>query len=135
MDSDSALISLPAPRTRRRHSPEFKARVVEACLQPGVSIAAVALANQLNTNFVRKWVKAHREQAQQEMWATGGDACAITPTREPAPTFVPVTVQTPPAEPSSDIRIEIRRAQTVVQISWPTSQSLSCAQWLRELLR
>lgn len=71
MESDSALISLPAPRTRRRHSPEFKARVIEACLQPGVSIAAVALANQLNTNFVRKWVKAHRERAQQEMSAQG----------------------------------------------------------------
>jgi len=117
MESDSILISLPAPRTRRRHSPEFKARVIEACLQPGVSIAAVALANQLNTNFVRKWVKAHRERAQQEMSAKG-DPCAVAPSQACAPTFVPVTVQTPPAESSSDIRIEIRRAQTVVQISW-----------------
>jgi len=135
MDSDSALISLPAPRTRRRHSPEFKARVIETCLQPGVSIAAVALANQLNTNFVRKWVKAHRERTAQEISANGGDAGTVEPTKERAPTFVPVTVQTPPAEPSNDIRIEIRRAQTVVQVSWPTSQSSSCAQWLRELLR
>lgn len=114
---DSALIPLPAPRTWRRHSPEFKARVIEACLQPPISIATVALANQLNTNFVRKWVKAHRERARLEMSANGRDACTIAPTQESVAAFVVVTVQTPAAEPSSDIRIEIRRAQTVVQIS------------------
>ncbi|WP_068881207.1 transposase [Aromatoleum aromaticum] len=110
---DSALISLPAPRTRWRHSPEFKARIIEACLQPGISIAAVALANQRNTNFVRKWVKAHREQALQEVSANVRDVHAAEPSKEAPPTFVPVTVQSPSAEPSGDIRIEIRRQQTV----------------------
>jgi transposase-like protein len=32
-------------RKRRRHSAEFKAKVVAACRQPGVSMAAVALAH------------------------------------------------------------------------------------------
>ena len=32
-------------RRRRRHSAEFKAAVIEECLRPGVSIAAVALAH------------------------------------------------------------------------------------------
>lgn len=44
----------PAGRQRRRHSPEFRASVIQACLQPGVSIAAVALANGLNANMMRK---------------------------------------------------------------------------------
>ena len=45
---DTNLITVPAYRPRRRHSPEFKAQAIAACLQPGVSIAAIALANQLN---------------------------------------------------------------------------------------
>ena len=38
---------LPAGRRRRRHSAEFKAKVVEEC-RAGVSMAAVALAHGLN---------------------------------------------------------------------------------------
>jgi transposase-like protein len=38
-------------RRRRRHSAEFKAESVAACLQPGVSLAAVALSRGLNANL------------------------------------------------------------------------------------
>ena len=37
-------VDLMGRRRRRRHSAEFKASVIEECLRPGVSIAAVALA-------------------------------------------------------------------------------------------
>lgn len=53
----------PAGRQRRRHSPEFRASVIQACLQPGVSIAAVALANGLNANMVRKWIIEERKRS------------------------------------------------------------------------
>ncbi|WP_353885777.1 transposase, partial [uncultured Microbacterium sp.] len=43
-------------RRRRRHSDEFKAKVVAACRQPGVSIASVALAHELNANLLRRWI-------------------------------------------------------------------------------
>ena len=59
---DTTLLNAPTSRRHRRHSDEFKAQAIEACLQPGVSIAAVALANQLNANMLRSWVKAHRDQ-------------------------------------------------------------------------
>lgn len=50
-------------RRRRRHSDEFKARAVEACRQPGVSLASIALANDgLNANPLPHWV-FEREQA------------------------------------------------------------------------
>ena len=52
-------VALPS-RRRRRHTPEFKARVIAACLQPGVSLAAAALANGLNANLLRTWVKGKR---------------------------------------------------------------------------
>ena len=45
-------LSVP-PRRRRRHSPEFKAKVIAACQQPRVSVASVALEHGLNANMVR----------------------------------------------------------------------------------
>ena len=122
-------------RRRRRHAPEFKARVIAACLQPGVSLAAVALANGLNANFLRTWVKAYRRQQEAAVVpATKGDRGAVSATR-PAPTLVPVSVQRSSEDSPTSIELEIRRQQTVVQIRWPASEAAVCAQWLRDLLR
>ena len=43
-------------RRRRRHSAEFKAKVVEECRRPGASMAAIALAHGLKANLLRRWV-------------------------------------------------------------------------------
>ena len=81
-----------ARRTRRRHAPEFKAQVIEACLQPGVSVAGVALANGLNANYLRRWVKEHREQTAR---STGKSAVVVS--RHAKPTaLVPVTIEVAP---------------------------------------
>lgn len=48
-----------AGRQRRRYSVEFKAGAIKAC-KPGISMAAVALANGLNANMLRKWVNEAR---------------------------------------------------------------------------
>jgi transposase len=125
---DTNALAAPASRRNRRHAPEFKARVIAACLQPGVSIAAVALANGLNANFLRSWVKAYRDQQRS-------DVTIGVPAKRAAPTLVPVRVQAPSDEPSGTIEVEIRRQQTVVAIRWPASEASSCAQWLRDLLR
>ena len=123
------------PRRTRRHAPEFKARVIDACLQPGVSIAAVALANGLNANFLRSWVKAYRKQQQPaEVPAIASPRSAELATR-PAPTLVPVSVARSSEDSPGCIELEIRRSQTVVQIRWPVSEAATCAQWLRDLLR
>ncbi len=121
-----AIITAPVVRTRRRHSPEFKAQVIAACQQPGVSIAAVAQANGLNANFLRQWLKAYHAGRQTGLTAPRADES----TRHAAATLVPVTVAA-----TGDIQIEIRRQQVVFQITWPTSQAASCAQWLREVLK
>lgn len=132
---DTNALAAPAPRRNRRHAPEFKARVIAACLQPGVSIAAVALANGLNANFLRSWVKAHRDQQRSDI-AIGVERNPDSePAKRPAPSLVPVRVQTPSGEPSSTIEVEIRRQQTVVAIRWPASEATACGQWLRDLLR
>ncbi len=119
------------PRTRRRHTPEFKAQVIAACLQPGASVAAVALANQLNANYLRSLIKKHREQQQGRLPATVKSHSAICP----APTLVPVTISSAGAPSSADIQIEICRQQTAFHIMWPSSHAEACAQWLRDVLR
>ena len=89
------------------------------------------MANGLNANFLRTWVKAYRIQHQ------GAAVPAIKRDRgaAPAPTLVPVTVQRSNEDSSGSIELEIRRQQTVVQIRWPASEATACAQWLRDLLR
>jgi len=132
---DTKANSLAAPRRRRKHSPEFKAQVIAAWLKPGVSIAAVALANQLNANFLRTWVKAHRDSQQAGTEVSLGIEHGRESIRGPATTLVPITLQTVYAQLSGDIQIEIRRQPTVVKVTWPTSEATACAQWLREVLR
>ena len=48
--------SAATQRVKRRHSVEFKARVVAACEARGASVAGVALAHGVNANLVRKWI-------------------------------------------------------------------------------
>ena len=51
---ETSEIQLPTPARRHaRYSDDFKHQVV-ACLGPGVSTAAIALANGLNANMLRR---------------------------------------------------------------------------------
>ncbi|GHB15927.1 transposase [Modicisalibacter luteus] len=45
---------LEAPRKRRRFTAEFKAKIVEACQQPGASVAGIALEHAINANLTYK---------------------------------------------------------------------------------
>jgi transposase-like protein len=131
---DTKLIKAPVSRPRRRHSTEFKAQIIEACLQPGVSIAAVALANQLNANFVRNWVREYREQRSQIATPRKRGNSRESEARCPAPALVPVTVETTSLA-GGDIQIEVRRQQTVIKIAWPVAEAENCVRMLRALLQ
>lgn len=45
---------------RRRYDPQSKRRLAQACLQPGVSLAGMALKHGVNANLLRKWVLAYQ---------------------------------------------------------------------------
>lgn len=127
------LIKAPMRRSRRRYTEEFKKQAIEACLQPGVSMASVALANGLNANLLRRWVIERQEAVAGRVTLPDQHPLEIT---EPSiPGLVPITVAMPEMPPSGEIKIEIHRNQTLISISWPVSQSTSCADWLRDLLR
>jgi transposase len=116
-------------RRRRRHTALFKAEAVGACQQPGVSIAAVALARGLNANLLRTWVRqAERSNAPIAIRATS-PSLAI----EGAESFLPVTLPSSPAE--GVIRIEVRRRGRHVSVQWPASAAHECALWLREFTK
>jgi transposase len=116
-----------SPARRRQHSPEFKAQVVKACSQPGISVAAVALRYRLNANLLRRWVAAHAQrdgiaQAQQAITAA-------------VPEFVPLQLPPPSAAAMQEIVIEVRRSAATVTVRWPTSAAADCATWLQGWLR
>jgi len=71
---------------RRRYDPASKQRLVEACLQPGVSLAGLALQHGVNANLLRKWV------AKRQLQNGDGQPEARTPI---APAFIPVRAPSP----------------------------------------
>ena len=108
-------LAKPVPkRKRRRHDPEFKAQVIEACMQPGILVAGVALANGLYANYLRRLVKDHREQAA----GNASDDLARASNAKSS-MLVPVRLDTAMAAETGEIRIDIRRGQTTVQMAWP----------------
>ena len=113
-------------RRRRIHSDEFKAQVVAACKPAGVSMAAVALVHGINANLARRWVVAAEQRS-------GAQSAAVT-SGVASTSFVPLTFA-PSVPAPADIRIELRRGATTINLSWPCAAASECAAWMRELLR
>tara|TARA_R110001583_G_C5636851_1_gene407581 strand:- start:1993 stop:2355 length:363 start_codon:yes stop_codon:yes gene_type:complete len=117
------LLSVPNTSKKRRRFPaEFKAKIVEACLQTDVSVAKIALKHGINTNLVHKWIRTAQQQ----------DAAPM------APAFLPVVLPAhsgTPVVPATDtIRIELPRAGGTVIVNWPIAQADRCLPWLQALL-
>ena len=123
-------MEIQKPSRRRRYHPEkFKLAVIEACCEPGASVAGIAMANGVNANQVRRWMRERGiEIPKQRM---------LVPATQPVPATAPEFVQLPLApEPElPDIRIEIRRGNTAIKVEWPVQASDDCAAWLRDWLR
>jgi transposase-like protein len=43
-----------AKRQRRRHGPQLQRQILDACVQPGAPVVALALAHGVNANLVRR---------------------------------------------------------------------------------
>ncbi len=112
-------------RTRRTHSPEFKAKLIAECLQPGASIAAVAMAHQINDNLLRVWV---RNSTLKEVGAQPKQPI------DASPRIVPVQLATP-IEPIPFVRIHIQQGSTQIHLEWPLASVALCNDWLRGFLR
>jgi len=90
---------------RRYYDERAKQMLIEACLQPGVSLAGLALKAGVNANLLRKWVRKHLAKR---------DAAAATPVIEGVPaTFVAVVevedIGTKPEPPATPEQLPARR--------------------------
>ena len=117
-------------RRRSTYTAEFKAKAVAACMQPGVSIASLAMDLRVNANVLRRWIREVEHASLMQ-------STAVEPVTIPAPQLVPVSVSPDPQEPatSADLRITIHRGGASVEIVCPTSAEARCAILLREWLR
>jgi transposase len=116
-------------RRRRTHSEEFKQAVIEACGESGASVAGVALANGLNANQVRRWMRERNIEPPSRRRSMGAER-----TVPAMPAFVPMQLASA-ASTSAAIQIEVRRGQAAVKIEWPVEAAGECAAWLRDWLR
>ena len=62
---------------RRQHDRAFKADLVERCLVPGASVAAVALAGSINANLLFKWRRDHLRSKQLNRSASSSSAVLV----------------------------------------------------------
>ena len=139
----------PATAARRRHSAEFKAKVLAACNQPGASISAVALAHGLNANLVRKWrLGRGLKRAGVALMVDPPSASLAAPRLLAADArFLPIGMSKPadranplaasPADAAAagqaTIHIELRRGPSSLGVHWPASAVGDCTAWLREV--
>jgi transposase-like protein len=111
-------------RQRRTHSKTFKAMLIAQCQEPGASIAAVAMAHQINDNMLRTWI---RKAALAGEMATADKSIAI-PSR-----IIPL--QLAAVESTQFIRIHLQQGKTHIHMEWPMANAAQCSEWLQGWLR
>jgi transposase len=95
---------------RRTYTLEYKVDLVRRCSEPGVSVAAMALAHGINANLVRRWIVRHQR-------------ALIDSTAKPLVTMLPVTLEAStlmleaPAENQADASTKRQRpGATTIEI-------------------
>ena len=82
---------------RRRFDKASKRELIETCLRPGISIAAMALANGVNANLLHKWIRDYRGRHETQ----AGKRPVVIQLKTEEPAFIPVVEMKRPARLSS----------------------------------
>ena len=109
---------------RNCYDPQAKRELIEACLQPGVSVAKLALTHGVNANLLRTWVTKHQRQL------SGGDSL-LPSVATPAP-FIPV-VAVSTQQPSIVLPELAARLPNGVRLEWSALPADQLVQVLRLL--
>ena len=109
---------------RRRFSQEFKRQLVDQC-QPGVSVTGIAMANGINPNQLRRWIRQYRAEANR-----------LSVGVNPAVKLVPVSILQSRSSDAADSMIEITLSgkKRSASLRWPVSSAAGLAALLREVL-
>jgi transposase len=125
---------------RRQHEKSFKAELVEQCLVPGTSVAAVALAGGVNANLLFKWRRDHLRSKRLSGAASSsstvlvpvqvatGLECGVGKSRSSAPS----PASAPPAVVSQRAArvagtIELDFAGAVLHLRGPVDEASLCS--------
>lgn len=111
-------------RSRRSHSGEFRRRVIAEASVVGATVAGVALANGLNANLLRKWIKA-----------SGRTGVVPVVRTEPEQTVIPVAANETGSGAGGEVRLDLRRGGLNIQMAWPLSELAQLNTLLDDLLR
>lgn len=134
MLKDSQTPIHPTRRTHRTYTREFKAQLVAACQQPGVSIAALATSQAMNANVLHRWLKEHARSGCHQLNAASPSGSQIATL--PAPAFIPVRLPAVRHEPSIPaLKVEIHKGALSMTITWPINATSDFAQWSATILK
>lgn len=124
--------------SRRQHEKAFKAELVEQCLVPGASVAAVALAGGINANLLFKWRRDHLRTKRLSSAASStvllpvhvapGMEAAVGHSQPsaPSPASTPMTVAIQrTARIASTIELDI--AGAVLRLRGPVDEASLCS--------
>lgn len=135
-------------RRRRTYSKQFKAELVAQCMDANISLASLAIENDINPNVLRRWVIEH-ERYGQHMLSDDGDESAypLDTVADSQQAFIPVRARphsTSIGQPHDignrtqdgipDIRLQLQGRGISVSLSWPSAQASALAHWLRDIL-
>ena len=112
------------PRHHRRFSQGFKRQLVDQC-RPGVSVAGIAMANGINPNQLRRWIRQYR-----------AEGTPLPVGINPAVKLVPVSIQQsrPSDAANSMIEITLSGKRRSASLRWPVSSVAGLAALLRDVL-
>src|SRR5690606_28436405 len=100
-----------------------KAEMVAASQQPGVSVAGLALANGLNANMLRRWIREHVD---------GANSSSDRPTISCGPSFVPVPMNDTPAQ---TCQLQLQGKTVSATLTLPVDALDRCVNLLQSILR
>ena len=106
------------------YDPQAKRELIEACLQPGVSVAKLALTHGVNANQLRTWMTKHQRQL-----SAGGSLLPSAAT--PAP-FIPVVAVSAQRSPIAPAELAARLPNGV-RLEWSALPADQLGQVLRLL--
>ena len=134
MLKNSEISRYLTPRTHRTYTAQFKAELVAACGQPGVSIAALAGQHGMNANVLHRWLKEHHRSGRHQLAVRSPAAAPAAAC--PLAAFIPLELPAAAAQPEArEIQVELRRGALSMIVTWPVSAAAELASWTGAVLK
>ena len=136
MLKNSEISRYSTPRTHRTYTAQFKAELVAACGQPGVSIAGLAGQHAMNANVLHRWLKEHHRSGRHQLAAHSPAAAAAPETASPLAAFIPLELPAAAPQPEArEIKVELRKGALSMALTWPVSAAAEFARWTGAMLK